>query len=47
MLLTITSRFHRISMDQRLKILVMEEDQDLSDMVNQAVGDLVGKHEKR
>jgi hypothetical protein len=34
-------------MDQRLKILVMEEDQDLSDLVNQAVGDLVGKHEKR
>jgi len=34
-------------MDRRLKILVMEEDQDLSDLVNQAVGDLVGKHEKR
>ncbi len=46
-LLTITSRFHRIPMDQRLKMLVMEEDRDLSDLVNEAIGDLVGKHEKR
>jgi hypothetical protein len=46
MLLTITSRFHRILMDQRLKILGMEEDRDLSDLVNEAIGDLVGKHEK-
>ncbi len=46
-MLTITSRFHRIPMDQRLKMLVMEEDRDLSDLVNEAIGGLVGKHEKR
>ena len=45
MLLTITSRFHRIPMDQRLKILGMEEDRDLSDLVNEVISDLMGKHE--
>jgi len=32
-------------MDQRLKILGMEEDRDLSDLVNEVISDLVGKHE--
>ena len=31
----------------RLKIMGVETDRDLSDLVNEAIGDLVGKHEKR
>ena len=31
----------------RLKILGVEEDRDLSDLVNEAIGELLGKHEKR
>ena len=32
---------------KRLKILGVEEDRDLSDLVNEAISDLLGKHEKR
>ena len=30
-----------------MKILGVEEDRDLSDLVNEAIGDLLGKREKR
>ena len=32
---------------KRLKIMGVETDRDLSDLVNEAICDLVGKHEKR
>jgi len=32
---------------KRLKIMGVETGRDLSDLVNEAIGDLVGKHEKR
>ena len=32
---------------KRLKILGVEEDRDLSDLVNEAIGDLVGKREAK
>ena len=35
------------SLVKRLKILGVEEDRDLSDLVNEAIGDLLGKREKR
>jgi len=34
-------------MDQRLKILGVEEDRDLSDLVNEAIGDLLEKREAK
>ena len=32
---------------KRLKILGVEEDRDLSDLVNEAISDLLGKRERR